>query len=280
MMIAEQYAFTITLWLYAAGAIIFLLYAITEKDRLVPAALLAASAGLGAHTLGLVARTFNIGRIPFANMYEFMIFFSWGLMFVYLLTHRRQPIPLLGMVVMPVEVALMASASMMNGLSKPLMPALQSYWLQAHVATAVLAYGAFGVSFGVGVLYLVRDTQPVALASAGTTGVHRGVNPLPGSETLEKLLYRVISFGFVFQTLVLITGAVWAEQVWGTWWSWDPKETWALITWLVYAIYLHGRFTGGWRGRTSAWLAVFGFAAVLFTLFGVTWLMPGLHSYR
>lgn len=102
---------------------------------------------------------------------------------------------------------------------------------------------------------------------------------LPSTEMLDKILYRVIVFGFLFLTLVLITGAVWAEQVWGAWWSWDPKETWALITWLVYALFLHGRFTRGWQGRRTAWLAILGFVAVIFTLFGVTWLMPGMHSY-
>ncbi|MEW6698313.1 MAG: c-type cytochrome biogenesis protein CcsB [Bacillota bacterium] len=282
MITIEQISFDATLWLYALGAMIFLAYTLTEKARLVTAAILAVGAGLAVQTVWLAARTVNIDRLPFANMFEFTVFFAWGLVLTYLVTHRRQPVPLLGTVVMPVAVALMAAAGMMNGTAKPLMPALQSQWLQAHVATAVLAYGAFGVSFGAAVLYLIRDAQPVSLGSAGSgpSAVTQGMSLLPGTETLDKLMYRVIAFGFLFLTLVLITGAVWAEQVWGAWWSWDPKETWALITWLVYAIFLHGRFTRGWQGRRTAWLAILGFAAVLFTLFGVTWLMPGLHSYN
>lgn len=146
------------------------------------------------------------------------------------------------------------------------MPALQSYWLKLHVAVAILAYGSFAVSFGAGLLLLLGKRLFVR-----------------GSEQweveLERLMNNAIAFGFPFMTLVLVTGAVWAEQVWGTWWSWDPKETWALITWLIYAIYLHGRLSRTWGGKQSAWMVVIGFGAVIFTLFGVTWLLPGLHSY-
>ncbi|MEG6522210.1 c-type cytochrome biogenesis protein CcsB [Desulfotomaculum sp. 1211_IL3151] len=279
--ITEQLAFDLTLGLYALGALIFLVYAVTEKASLVKWATRMVGTGFLAHTAGLVIRTITAQRLPFANMYEFIIFFAWGVILAYLLTQRKHPVPLLGTVVVPVAVLLLAAASMLNGTVRPLMPALQSYWLHSHVATAVLAYGAFGVSFGVGVLYLIRDAQPVALDSSGSgsTALAQGVSLLPSTATLDKLLYRVVAVGFVFLTLVLITGAVWAEQAWGTWWSWDPKETWALITWLIYAIFLHGRFTRGWQGRRTAWLSIVGFAAVIFTLFGVTWLMPGLHSY-
>lgn len=275
----EKYAFDVSLWVYAIGALILLLYAVTEKKRLITVAMIVVGVGLIAHTMGLTVRTINIGRLPFANMYEFILFFAWGLVLVYFVTQRRHPVPLLGTAVMPVAVILMAAARITTSAARPLMPALQSYWLQSHVATAVLAYGAFGVSFGVGIMYLIKDSQPVTVSSTTLATMPQSSSLLPSTETLDKLLYRVISFGFFFLTLVLITGSVWAEQVWGAWWSWDPKETWALITWLVYAVYLHGRFTRGWRGRRSAWIAVFGFVAVMFTLFGVTWLLPGMHSY-
>ncbi|SHK25343.1 c-type cytochrome biogenesis protein CcsB [Desulforamulus aeronauticus] len=280
--LVERYAFDTTLYLYALGTLIFLAYTLTERKRLITTALGVVGLGLLVHTVGLVERTVTVGRLPFANMYEFTVLFAWGVILAFLITQKKHPVPLLGIVVIPVAVVLMSAASMMTTtVVRPLMPALQSYWLQSHVATAILAYGAFGVSFGVGVLYLIRDSQPVALSSTsdGASAVTQGMSLLPSSETLDKLLYRIIAFGFVFLTLVLITGAVWAEQVWGAWWSWDPKETWALITWLVYALFLHGRFTRGWQGRRTAWLAILGFAAVMFTLFGVTWLMPGLHSY-
>jgi cytochrome c-type biogenesis protein CcsB len=133
------------------------------------------------------------------------------------------------------------------------------------VGVAVAAYGAFTVSFGVALLYLLKE--------------YFKIKQLPEAEKLDDLTYKLIAFGFPFMTLVLITGAVWAEQAWGTYWSWDPKETWSLITLLIYAGYLHARLIWRWKGRTAAWLAVIGFAAVLFTYLGVSFLLSGLHSY-
>jgi ABC-type transport system involved in cytochrome c biogenesis permease subunit len=137
----------------------------------------------------------------------------------------------------------------------PLVPALQSYWLFFHVALCFLAYGSFAVSFGVSLSYLF--TREVSL---------------------DELTYRSIAIGFVLLALGIITGAVWAHYAWGAYWSWDPKETWALITWLIYALYLHLRAIG-WRKKRSAWLAIIGFFAVIFTYLGVNFLLPGLHSY-
>jgi ABC-type transport system involved in cytochrome c biogenesis permease subunit len=145
---------------------------------------------------------------------------------------------------------------------RPLMPALQSRWLHAHVATAILAYSLFAVSFCLGLIYLFQPFLDEA-----------------DLKIIDRRMYQLVVWGFTLLTLVIITGAVWAEEVWGNWWSWDPKETWSLVTWVVYAAYLHSRRTIGWRGRKSAWLVVIGFLVVLFTLFGVSILLPGLHSY-
>ena len=281
----EKYAFDATLCLYALGALIFLVYTLTERKRLVSTALGVIGFGLLVHTVGLVGRTVIVGRLPFANMYEFTVFFAWGVILAFLVTQRKHPVPLLGIVVIPVAVVLMSAASMMTTVVRPLMPALQSYWLQSHVATAVLAYGAFGVSFGVGVLYLIRDSQPVALSStgAGTSTVTQGMSLLPSSETLDKLLYRVVAFGFVFLTLVLITGAVWAEQVWGTWWSWDPKETWALITWVSYLMYIHLRLVGRVSKRMLCLVLILSFACLQMCWWGVNYLptaQDSIHVYN
>lgn len=142
------------------------------------------------------------------------------------------------------------------------MPALQSRWLEIHVITAIIAYGAFALSCCLGILYLVKAKS-----------AERGL------DKLDAALHWSVVVGFPFMTLVLISGAVWAEEVWGRWWSWDPKETWALITWLIYAGYLHARKTYGWQGKKAAIMAIVGFAAVLFTFFGVSLLLPGDHSY-
>lgn len=134
-----------------------------------------------------------------------------------------------------------------------------------HVATAILAYSAFALAFGMAVMYLIQERIETAR--------------IPALKTLDQVTYRTIAFGFLMQTALIITGAIWAQIAWGRYWGWDPKETWSLITWLIYAAYLHTRVTMGWRGHRSALVAAIGFIAVIFTFIGVSYLLPGLHSY-
>ena len=155
-------------------------------------------------------------------------------------------------------------------------PALKSQWLTFHVLTAMFAYGAFAVSFGLGIMYLLKLSKENKGKKSSSQGI---VSRFPTLEVLDELAYKVVGFAFPLLTLCIITGAIWANYAWGTYWSWDPKETWSLITWIIYAGYLHARLMYGWKGKRAAWMAVFGFAAVLFTFFGVNYLLPGLHSY-
>lgn len=201
------------------------------------------------------------GRLPLASMYEFVLLLSIMLALIFFTAHRIVPKDHLGSVIAPLQAALLVFLITRENHIQPLVPALQSIWLHFHVALAIIAYGLFALSFAAGILCLLRS------------------NPDKDRVRLENLITSGIALGFPFQTLVLITGAVWAEQAWGTWWSWDPKETWALVTWLIYALYLHARNTRGWDGHRAALMAVLGFVTVLFTLFGVTFLLPGLHSY-
>jgi cytochrome c-type biogenesis protein CcsB len=252
---------------YIISGFLYLLVTWIRKDFFGKAAYWTAALSLAIHTLAITFRGVAAGRLPLATMHEFVILFAWGIVMIYLFVQARFKIPLLGLLVLPLAVILLAYSSALSQEIRPLMPALQSNWLQFHVITAIISYGAFGVSFAVALLYLLKDR------------IGNAIKGLPSLDKLENTLYSSIAFGFPLLTLVLITGAVWAEQVWGRWWSWDPKETWALITWIIYAIYLHARLTKGWRGKKAAWMAVVGFLAVLFTLFGVTIFMSGLHSY-
>jgi len=145
---------------------------------------------------------------------------------------------------------------------KPLMPALRSNWLTFHVLTVFLGYGGFGVAFASSAGYLITANRRTELADAFDTATA-----------------KTISFGFLFLTIGIIAGAVWANSAWGTYWSWDPKETWSLITWFIYAVFLHCRFMRGWKGKRAAWISVLGFASVIFTYLGVNYLLSGLHSY-
>ncbi len=137
-------------------------------------------------------------------------------------------------------------------------------------STAIISYGAFGVAFGVSMVYLFRGRMK-------EDAFHQ--KEMPDLERLDLISYRTVSLGFLFLTLVIITGAIWAERAWGRYWSWDPKETWSLITWIIYALYLHVRLSRGWNGKKAAWFAVIGFICVVFTYIGVNTWIPGIHSY-
>jgi cytochrome c-type biogenesis protein CcsB len=151
------------------------------------------------------------------------------------------------------------------------MPSLRSSWLGFHVSTAIIAYGSFGVSAVVSAIFLFRGR----MRDDRFWGQH-----IPPREKLDAISYRSVCLGLLFLTFTILSGAIWAEQAWGSYWSWDPKETWSLITWIIYAIYLHLRLGRGWRGKSAAIFAVVGFVAVLFTYVGVNTLLPGVHSYR
>ncbi len=210
--------------------------------------------------LGL--RTVEAGRLPLANMYEFSVLMVMVILLGYFFVRRSINNPVFDLAMGVMLTMLFAMLGSLPSELRPLMPALQSRWLSAHVATAILAYSAFAIAFCLGIIYLIQADREERVL-----------------KVIDRKIYRLVVWGFALLTLVIITGAVWAEEVWGNWWSWDPKETWSLVTWVVYATYLHARRTSEWRGRKSAWLVVIGFIVVLFTLFGVSILLPGLHSY-
>jgi cytochrome c-type biogenesis protein CcsB len=211
------------------------------------------------------------GRIPLTNQYESMVLFAWATASVYLLLELRYRNRIIGAFVAFIPFLSLGLGSLLFDTTiRPLVPALQSNWLAAHVITCFLGYAAFAASFGVSLLYMVRQR----LDPEG-----RMAKVLPSEDLLDHLNYRAIATGFPFLSLGIITGAIWADVAWGTYWSWDPKETWSLITWLIYAAFLHARLSRGWRGKRAAVLSVIGFAATLFTYFGVNFLLSGLHSY-
>jgi ABC-type transport system involved in cytochrome c biogenesis permease subunit len=221
--------------------------------------------GFAALTACLAFRTLATGHGPFANMYEFSVAFAWGIVGAYMWFERRYHQRMLGLFVIPVALLLLAYASTIPSTIEPLVPALQNnILLTVHVAVAIVAYGSFTVAFASAVLYLI---QP----EGGRWG-------LPKPEVLDEIGYRSIVIGFPFLTLTIILGAVWADVAWGSYWSWDPKETASLVTWLIYGAYLHARVVRGWRGQRAAWLLIIGFAATLFTYFGNLF-FGGLHSY-
>jgi cytochrome c-type biogenesis protein CcsB len=235
------------------------------------------------HTAAIVLRGIAMARLPMANQYEFSTAFSWALALVSLIFILKFNFPVLGAFASPVTLLLAAYAGLnklnelkviaANGADsiKNLMPALRSSWLGIHVSTVIVAYGAFGVSFVLSIMFLLRDR----MKANGFWDAH-----IPKREKLDTISYRCVSLGMMFLTVTIGFGGIWAENAWGSYWTWDPKETWALITWVIYLVYLHLRIRKGWNGRTAAIFGVVGFVCVLFTYIGVNTLLPGLHSYK
>jgi len=244
---------------------------VAGRPPLSRAARISAACGFALHTAGLALRwiesyRMGFGHAPLSNFYESLIFFSWAIVIAYLLLEFRKRTGVLGSFALPSAFLLMAYASYAPDVEsriQPLIPALQSNWLVTHVVTCFLGYGAFVIAAVFGFLYLRKKENP-----SGT----------PGKEELQEYLYRSVAVGYVLFTLGIVTGSVWAHSAWGSWWSWDPKETWALITWMIYTALLHRRIAGKDGAKGMAVLSLVGLASVLFTYFGVNYL-PGLHSY-
>ncbi len=233
-----------------------------------------------AQTAGLGLRWYEsyqmgMGHAPMSNMYESLVFFSWSIVIFYLLLEIKFNNRLIGAFAIPFAFVSMAYASMGKGINQeinPLIPALQSNWLIAHVMTCFIGYAAFAVACGLGIMYLVKHSD----RNSDGSGL---IGTLPDLKVIDDIIHKSMIFGFLWLSAGIITGAIWANSAWGTYWSWDPKETWSLITWFVYAATLHARLTRGWQGKRIAWLAIIGFFAVIFTYFGVNFLLSGLHSY-
>lgn len=216
-------------------------------------------------TASLLLRSVESGHGPFSNMYEFSLAFAWGALAMYLYFEVKFHLKSLGLLVMPVTLGMLIYATTVPDRIDPLVPALQNnLLLTIHVATAVIAYGAFALGFASAVLYLVQKDNRFRW--------------LPRRSVLDEMGYRSVMVGFPMMAAVIVLGAVWAEIAWGTYWSWDPKETASLVTWLLYGGYLHARVMRGWKGDRSAALLILGFGATMFTYYGNLF-FSGLHSY-
>lgn len=269
----EAQFFNLAFFSYFAASCLYISYLIWLNNILAAWGRVLTLIGLTVNTLAIVARTLKAGHIPFANMYEFGMVLVWALVMIYFLIEYSTKRQALGAFIMPMAFLLSGVFALFYQEARPLMPALKSSWLMIHVATAIVAYGSLAASCAIAATYLWKER----LERNGDDGAVVGA--LPSLEALDTITNQLISLAVPFLTLLILTGAVWAEYAWGSYWRWDPKETWSLITWLVYAVYLHGRVVMGWKGKTGMKWAIAGFLTVLFTFVGVNVLLPGLHSY-
>ncbi|MGI6193401.1 MAG: c-type cytochrome biogenesis protein CcsB [Christensenellales bacterium] len=237
-----------------------------KKEGVKKAAWFASLVSFALLTAYVISRGVEAGRLPLANQFEFAAGFAWGVALLHIVLRLWLKQDWISAVSLPAAFLILSYAALLPREINELMPSLKSAWFGLHIGTAVFSYASFAIAGGVGIRYL---------------SLHKKVRD-EGSEQLKQLdyiAYRLIAFGFLMLTVVILSGAIWAEQAWSQFWSWDPKETWALITWIIYAIYLHQRLRKGWKGRRMAVFAIVAVACVLFTFIGVNQLLPGQHSY-
>ena len=250
---------------YAVSVILEFSGTAFRKKRLLRAAWIAFLAAFALHSVFLVARGVAAKRLPLSNQFEFANGFAWGVALFTVAVCTRLKTDWLKVAAMPAALLIMTYAALQPMEIRDLMPELSSAWFGVHIGSAVLAYAAFVIAGCVGARYLILSKK------AG--------DDQKALEQMDFLSYRLVSFGFLFLTVVILSGAIWAEQAWSAFWTWDPKEVWALICWILYAVYLHLRLRGKKKGRQMAWYLVIAVFVVFFTFAGVNTLLHGLHTY-
>lgn len=292
----EQAFINVLFWAALASSALFLVELAGKQPWARPLGIVGMAIGVVCTTAAMVLRYVYAGYPPLSNLFESLLFLIFGVQLIFLIVQFTLKPRVFGVVAAPLVTLLVGFASILPARLKdahPLMPALQSYWLKIHVSLMLLSYAAFMLAFAAAIVYLVmyytKGKKEAKDAPNGGSG--GGMLVLEGAGTigdakvaghllfLDDMTYRLILAGFPILAFGIITGGMWANHAWGTYWSWDPKETWSLITWLVYAGYLHARMTRDWKDHKAAWMAVVGFVSVLVTYLGVNYLAQGLHTY-
>ena len=254
-----------TLILYFIAVVLQFICVVFKKEKVTRAAWLVFLSAFTAHTVFLVARGILARRLPLSNQFEFAAAFSWGVSLLLLIFRIRRRTDWLATAATPMAFLILSYAAVQPKEITELMPALKSSWFAFHIGAAVFSYALFVLAGCAGLRWLLLSKKP----DADELRLHQ----------TDYFAYRMIALGFLLLTVVILTGAIWAEQAWSSFWTWDPKEVWALITWIIYAVYLHLRLLRKRSGKLMAWFAVIAVPVVLFTFAGVNTLMPGLHSY-
>lgn len=268
------FLFRVTLLFYAVATILFLIEVATRHVKTAQYARWTISGGFLLHCATLIARFLETGHTPVAGLHESLSFFAWALVGCFLLFDLRYRLAVLGAFLSPLALILMIVGSAVGTGAHEANPMLESWWFPIHVSLAFLGHAVFAIAFVAGIMYLIQERM---LKSKRFSALYY---KLPSLDTLDSINYKCLSFGFPLMTMGIISGAVWANSAWGGYWRWDPKETWALITWFWYAALLHGRLTVGWRGRRAAIFAIIGFIGLIFTFLGVNLLLASAHTFK
>ncbi len=267
--------FKIALALYLASAVGYLLFLLLSSGARAVIGFWLAVLGFAVHSLSILHRAIFSGFFPLATHFDALSFFAWLIIALFFIVRYRDPSPIFGSIATPMAAVLMLLAgTLSHQIDAPVVPILRSWWLPLHVVLAIAGNGVFAMMAISGAMYLLQEK----LIKARRLG--RFHKLLPSLEMLDAINRRGLSFGFFLLTLGIISGALWAGSAWGFFWSWDPKETWSLITWFAYAAMVHQRVVMGWRGKRAAVLAIIGFALVMFTFLGVSAILGGHHAFK
>ncbi|MDX2494590.1 MAG: c-type cytochrome biogenesis protein CcsB [Desulfuromusa sp.] len=266
--------FSITTLIYLIASILYLVAMASKRQQASRVGRWVLLAGVVLHATCFAVRHSTAGGTPVTSLHESLSFFAWCLILLFLLLDLRFRLSVMGAFAVPSAFLLMVASALSPDVVVQLNPVLRSWLFPVHIAFAFLGNAAFALSFGAGVMYLIQNRM---LKSKRFTGIYQ---LLPSLDVLDKVNYTCLSIGFPLMTLGIISGAFWANTAWGTYWSWDPKETWALITWFLYAALLHGRLTIGWQGRKAAIFSIIAFMFLLFTFLGVNLLLDGYHTFE
>ena len=272
-MIINLLLFKATLLIYFTSTILYLISVISRKDMIGVYAKRLLIGGFALHCLTIFARWLVTDITPVASLHESLSFFALSLVGTYLLFDLRYRTAILGAFVCPIALVLMIGSTVAPQQPVATNPVLDSWWFPVHVTLAFLGHAVFAIAGVAGIMYLLQERM---LKSKKFSGLFYR---LPSLDVLDSINYKCLTFGFPLMTMGIISGAIWANSAWGGYWRWDPKETWALITWFLYAALLHGRLTVGWRGRRAAIFAIIGFLCLLFTFFGVNMFLSGAHNF-
>ncbi len=258
-----HFFFTITLVLYCCATAVYLFCLLRTSSLLNMWASRLLTLGCTAHALSTIHLATKLGHLPLTNTQESLSFFSMAIMAGFIYFERRYKVTTLGSFVTPAALLMFIVSAALHSEARQLPPILQSNWFWIHALLAFISYAAFAIACGVAIIYLI---QRRFLKTKHLGGLFL---KLPSLETLEDISYRCLTVGFPLLTVAIISGSIWSEKAMGSYWIWDPKQTWSLITWLIYAALLHGRLVIGWRGKRAAILAIIGFAVLLITFFGM-----------
>ncbi len=257
---------------YAAASVAFTVGTVFGRPTTEMLALRLAWVGLVAQAISIGSRWIRIGHGPYLGFYEVSSLLAFMAVGGFLLVVRRYPgVRIAGVAILPVTFLILGASLLVNTEARAVTGSLASFWLVIHVIFANLAFGAYAVSFALAIAFLLKD-------SGAEHRYQALLDKFPQQDVLDALTYRFVGAGFVFQTIMITSGAIWANEAWGRYWGWDPVETWSLIAWAIYAIYLHLTLTLGWRGRRAAWIAVIALPVILFSLLGVPIAYNSIHG--